>query len=217
MKAAEPVGQSETHSCFVRHQGIPGSKLSRLFGGRNTMNDEVVMEAPQNPAGPFMPEDDYGPERRSELIGVIADAPAALCKLVDGLLDEQLDVPYRNWTIRQIVHHLADSHVNSYVRFKWTLTEDRPTIKAYDEGRWAALQDARTGDVRAPLALLEGLHMRWVQLLRSMTGQQFAHSFIHPETGNTMSLNAALCYYAWHSRHHTAQIAWVCQREGWMR
>jgi hypothetical protein len=175
------------------------------------------MEPPQNPAGAFVPEDGYGPQRRSEFIAVLAEAPAALCKLVGGLVDMQLDVPYRNWTIRQIVHHLADSHVNSYVRFKWTLTEDQPTIKAYDEGRWAALEDAHTGAVGAPLALLDGLHGRWVQLLHSMTDQQFARKFMHPETGNTVSLNAALCYYAWHCRHHTAQIAWVCQRHGWVK
>jgi hypothetical protein len=175
------------------------------------------MEPPQNPAGAFVPEDGYGPQRRAEFIAALADAPAALRKLVADLPEEQLDVPYRDWTIRQIVHHLADSHVNSYIRFKWALTEDQPTIKAYDESRWAALQDARTGDIRAPLALLEGLHTRWVQLLRSLTEQQFARSFIHPETGDTVSLNAALCYYAWHCKHHTAQIAWVCKRQGLLR
>jgi uncharacterized damage-inducible protein DinB len=173
------------------------------------------MEPPQNPAGAFVPEEDYGPQRRAEFIASVAGAPAALRGLVAGLSEAQLDVRYRDWTIRQIVHHLADSHVHSYVRFKWALTEDRPTIKAYDEGRWAALEDARTGDVRAPLALLEGLHARWVQLLRSLTEQQFARSFVHPETGSTVSLNAALCYYAWHGRHHTAQIAWVCKQQGW--
>jgi hypothetical protein len=164
-----------------------------------------------------VPEDGHDPRRRAEFVAVLADAPAALHNLVAGLTDEQLDVPYRNWTVRQIVHHLADSHVNSYVRFKWALTEDRPTIKAYDEGRWAALADARTGDVRAPLALLAGLHLRWVQLLRSMAEEQFARTFFHPETGNTVSLNAALCYYAWHCKHHTAQIAWVGKKHGWLR
>jgi uncharacterized damage-inducible protein DinB len=176
-----------------------------------------MMEPPQNPAGAFVPEDGYDPQRRAEFIGILADAPATLRKLVGGLPDERLDVRYRNWTIRQIVHHLADSHVNSYIRFKWALTEDQPTIKAYDESRWAALPDARTGDIQAPLALLEGLHARWVQLLHSMTEQQFARAFIHPETGNTVSLNAALCYYAWHCKHHTAQIAWVCQQQGGLR
>lgn len=174
------------------------------------------MEPPQNPAGAFVPEEGYGPERRAEFIAILADAPAALRKLVDGLSNKQLDARYRNWTIRQIVHHLVDSHVNSYIRFKWALTEDEPTIKAYDENLWAALPDARMGDIRAPLALMEGLHAQWVQLLRLMTEQQFARAFLHPETGKTVSLNAALCYYAWHCKHHTAQIAWVCQRQGWL-
>lgn len=173
------------------------------------------MEAPQNPAGAFAPEDNYGPDRRDELIAVIANAPAGLRKAVAGLSEAQLDTPYKNWTIRQIVNHLADSHVNSYVRFKWTLTEDLPTIKAYDETHWAALEDSRTGDVRAPLALLDGLHARWVHLLRSMTPEQFARAFIHPQTGTTVTLSGALCYYAWHCRHHTAQISWLREQHGW--
>src|SRR5437867_2010858 len=144
------------------------------------------MQPPQNPAGEFVAEDSVGPERRAELIAVIECAPANLRKAVAGLSEDQLDTRYRNWTIRQIVHHLADSHVNSYIRFKWALTEELPTIKAYDEGRWAALDDSRTGDVQAPLALLEALHARWVQLLRSMTAAQFERSFLHPETGETV-------------------------------
>jgi hypothetical protein len=174
-----------------------------------------IMDAPLNPAGAFGPEETYGSVRREEFIAVIAAAPAALRNVVDGMSEDQLDTRFRNWTIRQIVHHVADSHVNSYVRFKWALTEERPTIKAYDEGRWAALEDARTGDVGAPLALLEGLHARWVQLLRSMTGEQFERSFIHPENGESVCLSAALCYYAWHCRHHTAQIQWLRQQRGW--
>jgi hypothetical protein len=162
------------------------------------------MEAPQNPAGAFVPEDNYGPERRDEFIAVIANAPAALRQAVAGLTEAQLDTHYRNWTIRQIVNHVADSHVNCYVRFKWTLTEDRPTIKAYFEDRWAALEDSRTGDVGLPLALLEGLHGRWVHLLHSLT-----------ESGQTVTLSAALCSYAWHCRHHTAQITWLRQQHGW--
>ena len=173
------------------------------------------MEAPQNPAGAFEPEENYGPQRREQFLAVIEMCPGALRRAVAGLSDAQLDTRYRNWTIRQIVHHLADSHVNSYIRFKWALTEELPTIKAYDEGRWAALDDSRTGDIQAPLALLEGLHARWVQLLRSLTEQQFGRSFIHPETGKTVSLSAALCSYAWHCRHHTAQITWLRQQHGW--
>src|SRR5215471_12389868 len=175
----------------------------------------TAMTPPQNPAGPFVPENNYDARRRAEFIAVIEHAPAALRVLVSNLNDGQLDTLYRNWTIRQIVHHLADSHVNCYIRFKWALTEDLPTIKPYDEGRWAALDDSRTGDIRVPLALLEGLHARWVQLLRSLSDEQFARSFFHPETNKTVSLNAALCSYAWHCRHHTAQIEWVCRQQGW--
>jgi hypothetical protein len=173
------------------------------------------MDAPQNPAGAFTPEDGYGPQRRDELIAVIEAAPAALRDAVAGLSEAHLDTRYRNWTIRQIVHHVADSHINSYVRFKWALTEDVPTIKPYDEGRWAVLEDARTGDVRLPLAFLEALHARWVQLLRSMTEAEFGRCFFHPETGQTVSLRAALASYAWHGRHHTAQIRWLRDQRGW--
>jgi DinB superfamily len=173
------------------------------------------MDAPQNPAGAFVAEDNFGPQRRDEFIAVIEKAPIALWTGVSGLSDDQLDTRYRNWTIRQIVHHLADSHVNSYIRFKWALTEEMPTIKAYDESRWAALEDSRTGDIHVPLALLEGVHARWVQLLRSMTDAQFARKFHHPETGQDVSLNAALCSYAWHCRHHTEQITWLRQQRGW--
>jgi uncharacterized damage-inducible protein DinB len=173
------------------------------------------MIAPQNPAGVYMLEPNLGPRRRAELIAEIEHAPASLLRVLAGFSEDQFDTPYRNWTIRQIVHHLADSHVNSYIRFKWTLTEEQPTIKAYDEGRWAALEDARSGDVRAPLALLEGLHARWLQLLRSLSKEQFARSFVHPETGDVVTLDAALCYYAWHGRHHTGQIQWLREQHGW--
>ncbi len=174
-----------------------------------------MKEAPQNPAGEFVPEEKVTSEGRAQLIGDLEKAPITLRQAVGGLSEKQLDTRYRNWTIRQIVHHIADSHVNSYVRFKWTLTEERPTIKAYDEGRWAALADARAGDIQAPLALLEGLHAQWVQLLCSITPEQFARGFTHPETGKSFSLNAALCYYAWHGKHHTAQITWLREQHGW--
>lgn len=173
------------------------------------------MDPPSNPAGLHVPEEGYSASRREELLGSIAAAPAVLRAAVAGLSPARLETRYRNWTIRQIVHHLADSHVNSYVRFKWALTEETPTIKAYDEGRWAELDDSRTADIAAPLALLEGLHARWVQLLRSMSEAQFSRSFIHPETGHTVRLDAALAYYAWHGRHHTAQITWLRERHGW--
>lgn len=173
------------------------------------------MEAPQYPAGPFVAEDNFDAHRREEFIGGIAQAPGLLRKAVAGLSEKHLDTLYKNWTIRQIVHHLADSHVNSYVRFKWTLTEETPTIKAYHEGLWAALPDSQQGDISAPLALIEGLHQRWVQLLKSMTPEQFSRSFLHPESGQLVSLGSALSYYAWHCKHHTGQIAWLRQNKGW--
>lgn len=173
------------------------------------------MKPPQNPAGAFAPEANDDPRRRAEFFAVIASCPAALRRAIAGLSEMQLDTRYRNWTIRQIVHHVADSHVNSYVRFKLALTEELPTIKPYDEGRWAALDDSRTGDIAAPLTLLDGLHACWVQLLRTLTDEQFARAFFHPETGQTVSLSAALGYYAWHGKHHTAQITWLRQQSGW--
>ncbi|MFO0969352.1 MAG: putative metal-dependent hydrolase [Gemmataceae bacterium] len=174
------------------------------------------MMAPQYPAGPFEPHPTaLDARRRAALIADLETAPAGFRAAVSGLADDQLDTPYRNWTIRQIVHHVADSHVNSYIRFKWALTEKQPTVKAYDEGRWAALEDSRTGDVSEPLSLLEGLHARWVQLLRSLSEEQFARSFIHPETDAVVSLDAALSYYAWHGRHHMAQVQWLREQNGW--
>ena len=172
-------------------------------------------EPPQDPAGPFRAETNYGEDRKQYFISTIEEAPLKLRGLVDGLTRVQLNTPYRNWSIRQIVHHLADSHVHSYIRFKWTLTEEQTTIKAYDEGAWALLEDSLTGPIDAPLALLEGLHKCWVQLLRMMTNEQYGRSFHHPESGKTVPLSEALCYYAWHCRHHTAQTEWLVDKHGW--
>lgn len=166
------------------------------------------MQPPQNPAGDFVPETNLSRARRDELIATIEQAPAAMRQAVADLSEEQLDTPFRNWTIRQIVHHLADSHVNIYIRFKWTLTEECPTIKAYDEGAWSALPDARTGAVQPALELLAAVHGRWIQLRRTMSDEQFTRAFFHPESHKTVTLDEALCYYAWHGRHHTAQVTW---------
>ena len=173
------------------------------------------MEPPLNPVGEFVKDENCSAERIAELIAEIERAPTALRNVVAGLSEEQLDTKYRNWTIRQIAHHLADSHVNSYVRFKWTLTEHQPTIKAYFEDRWVALEDSSAGAINTSLALYEAIHARWVQLLRTMKPADFARSFVHPETGQTVRLDAALCYYPWHARHHTGQIAWLRKQHGW--
>jgi DinB superfamily len=175
------------------------------------------MEPPQYPVGPDAPDENPTPERRSELIAEIGRAPALLRRAVAGLTDAQLDTRYKNWTVRQIVHHLADSHVNAYVRFKLALTEETPTIKPYDEGRWVELADERSGDVAVPLALLDALHAAWVGMLRSMSDDQFARTFFHPESNATVALPGALGSYAWHGRHHTGQIQWLRQRHGWGR
>jgi hypothetical protein len=171
------------------------------------------MEPPQFPAGPFQPVETFDASSRDRWIAEIEAAPGVLRDCVAGLSPARLDTKYKNWTIRQIVHHLADSHVHSYIRFKWTLTEETPTIKAYDEGSWAALDDSRTGDIAPALALLDGLHRRWVMLLRSMTMAQFSRAFLHPETGKLVSLSSALAIYAWHGKHHTAQIQWLLKNK----
>lgn len=173
------------------------------------------MEPPLNPAGEFVKLENLSQAEIIFLIDELEQAPIALRSAVADLSDAELDTKYRNWTIRQIVHHLADSHVNSYVRFKWTLTEDLPTIKAYFEDRWVSLEDSKSGPIDGSLALYEAIHARWVQLLRAMKFDDFARSFIHPETGQTVRLDGALSYYPWHARHHTGQILWLREYHGW--
>jgi uncharacterized damage-inducible protein DinB len=173
------------------------------------------MEPPQNPAGEYVKSEYLSQDEITSLIDEIEQAPVALRNAVSDLSEEQLNTKYRNWTIRQIVHHLADSHVNSYIRFKWALTEDRPTIKAYFEDRWVTLEDSRTGPIDKPLGLYDAIHARWVQLLRTMKPGDFARSFVHPETGQTVRLDAALSYYPWHARHHAGQILWLREQQGW--
>jgi hypothetical protein len=153
---------------------------------------------------------------RAEAIAVIADLPARLRSAVQGLSDAQLDTPYRpgGWTVRQVVHHLPDSHLNAFTRFKFALTEDSPQIKPYDEAKWAELPDGRTGPLAPSLALLDGLHARWVLMLRAMGPAEYDRQLVHPENG-VMTLNRMLALYAWHSRHHVAHITELKRREGW--
>ncbi|MEM6468128.1 MAG: YfiT family bacillithiol transferase [Planctomycetota bacterium] len=169
-------------------------------------------DPPRFPVGPFVSEP-LGPSRRRDCIAQLGRYPRELRAGVQGLGDSQLDEKYRNWTIRQIVHHIADSHLNSYVRFKWALTEDTPMIKAYDEGLWSDLVESRSGDVTPSIQLIDGLHARWCQLLSTLTDDQFGRCFLHPETNETNSLESALAYYAWHGAHHLGQIQWLRQRK----
>jgi len=168
------------------------------------------------PIGKFNLKTPAGPEDRPPLIAEIAAAPARYRDAVRGLTDAQLDTPYRpgGWTVRQVVHHLADSHLNSYIRFRLAVTEDSPTIKPYDQAKWAELSDAKTAPVELSLELIDGLHRRWAQLLSSFSDADFARTFRHPELG-VMRLDNTLAMYAWHCRHHAAHITGLRERMGW--
>lgn len=153
---------------------------------------------------------------RDEWIGTIAALPERLRAAVAGMNDARLDTPYRpgGWTVRQVVHHVPDSHMNAYVRFKLALTEDGPRIKPYDEAKWAELPDGRSGSITPSLAILDGLHARWTTLLRAMSDADFARTLEHPEHG-MLTLDRMLALYAWHSRHHVAHITELARRERW--
>lgn len=172
-------------------------------------------EDPRYPVGKFHAPAENTPAVRAEQIETLRLLPERLGAAVAGLNDAQLDTPYREggWTVRQVVHHFADSHANSYVRFKLALTEDWPTIKPYDEAAWARLPDSSL-PIEPSLAFMTGLHQRLVALLESMTEGDFERGFKHPERG-PMTLAANLALYAWHSRHHTAHITNLRARKGW--
>lgn len=167
------------------------------------------------PIGKFQPVENIADAQRRAFIAAIAETPEKLKAAVAGLNERQLDTPYRpgGWTVRQVVHHVPDSHMNAFVRFKLALTEDNPTIKAYDEARWAELADAKT-PVEPSLLLLESLHKRWILLLESLTPTEWQRTFRHPELG-TMTLDKNLQLYAWHGRHHVAHITALCERNNW--
>jgi len=170
----------------------------------------------QYPIGKFQWGGAITDEQRQQFIAQIEQAPAQLRQAVAGLSKEQLDTPYRpeGWTVRQVVHHLSDSHMNSYARFRLALTEDEPTIKPYDQARWAALEDARTAPVELSLTLLESLHSRWALLLRSLQAEDFARAFRHPEIG-ALNLDKYIGVVVWHGRHHIAHITSLRERMGW--
>jgi len=167
------------------------------------------------PVGKFHRVDTLSTAGRTRLIGEVADAPANLRAALKGLSESQLDTPYRpgGWTVRQVAHHVPDSHMNAFVRFKLALTEDEPTIKTYEESLWAHLADAKL-PVEPSLALLENLHTRWVALLKSLDEPEWKRRFVHPALG-PMSLEQTLALYAWHGRHHVAHVTSLREREGW--
>lgn len=175
------------------------------------------MTDPRYPVGPFVRKDELSADERRARIEEIAAAPARMREAVAGLSEAQLDTPYREggWSVRQVVHHVPDSHLNAYVRLKLALTENEPTIRPYDEALWAELEDSRITPTEVSLALLESLHARWVGLLRSMRDEDFRRTFKHPEHEGTPTLDFLVAMYAWHSRHHVAHITALRERMGW--
>ena len=171
---------------------------------------------PRFPVGKFVGLEKTAADDRQQFIAQIEEAPAKLRAAVQGLTDAQLDTPYRDggWTVRQVVHHLADSHMNAYVRYKLTITEDQPTVKPYDEKRWAELLDAKTAPIETSLTLLESLHRRWVMFLKSLSAADYARKLKHPELGEVV-LEKYLAMYAWHGRHHVAHITSLRERMRW--
>lgn len=167
------------------------------------------------PIGKFQLEEDITESMTEGWINEIEELPRLLQEAVKDLDNEQLDTPYRSggWTVRQVVHHLADSHMNAYIRFKLALTEESPLIKPYEEGKWAELPDNKL-PVGISLSLLEALHIRWVKLLRSLSPADLEKTFIHPDLGN-VSVGENIGIYAWHSRHHLAHITNLCIRKDW--
>lgn len=171
---------------------------------------------PRYPIGKFQMPDNVSSAKRAEAIREIAGTPQKIRAAVQGLNDAQLETPYREggWTVRQVVHHVPDSHMNAYVRWRLALTENEPTIKPYEEGAWAKLEDAAHSPVEVSLKLLEALHERWVTLLRSVKDNEFARTFCHPEHG-VRTLDWMLFLYVWHGNHHTAHITELRKQKGW--
>ena len=170
---------------------------------------------PQFPAGEFVLEVEYPQETKDALILELEDAANLVSKSIDGLTEEQLETKYINWTIRQIVHHLADSHVNAYIRFKWALTEAAPLIKSYNETKWSDLVDAKTVPTEVSISILRGLHSRWGALIRGLSADEMQKTYFHPELMKDVSLTEALPNYVWHTQHHTAQIRWIRDQHNW--
>ena len=170
------------------------------------------------PIGKFAYSGPLTPGDRTACIARIAAAPARLRAAVAGLSDAQLDTPYRpeGWTVRQVIHHVTDSHLNAYTRIRLALTEQNPIIRPYEEARWAELPDARSAPVAVSLALLDSLHVRWVLLLRQIGADQWGRTFIHPEQRREITLDELLAMYAWHGEHHVAHITALRGRMEWI-
>jgi uncharacterized damage-inducible protein DinB len=174
------------------------------------------MADPRFPIGKFHYEGSPSADVRKTLIAEIEQTPTAIRAAVRCLSPKQLDTPYRDggWSVRQVAHHVPESHMNAYIRFKLALTEDQPIIKTYDEDRWAKLADVESTPIEVSLDLLDNLHARWVVLLRSLDDQDWKRAFVHPEMG-VVPLEKNLALYAWHGKHHTAHITELRKRMQW--
>lgn len=188
-----------------------GEEMPEFFDAPGREPDEV-----RYPLGRFAPEPRIGAAKRRACIAELEALPAALRAAVEGLGADRLETPYRpgGWTVRQVVHHVADAHLNAYHRFKLALTEETPAVKTWDEAAWAELPDARGAALEASLSLVEGLHRRWVELLTSLDPEAFGRTFRHPEWGE-VGLDYLLQLYTWHGRHHVAQLGSLRRRSGW--
>ncbi|SDR11297.1 DinB superfamily protein [Chryseobacterium soldanellicola] len=178
------------------------------------MND---LDKKRFPIGEFEAPENICDTKLDENIKIIKDFPGKLKNLIEHFTDEQLDTPYRDggWTVRQVVNHLADSHINSFIRFKLALTEENPTIKPYNEAKWAELQDSINMPVKPAMRMLKGTHQRWVALLKSLTNKQLERTFHHPEKEKDHDLRYYIASYAWHCNHHFAHIDNLKTEKGW--
>jgi hypothetical protein len=174
------------------------------------------MEDLRYPIGKFTPKENHTTEEINAYIQRIENLPQRLENAVKGLSAAQLETPYRDegWTVRQVVHHVADSHMNAYIRIKWMLTEETPLIKAYDEKRWAETPETKA-DIQLSLSLLKALHSKWVVLLRNVKSTDLQKEFIHPETKKNVRMDNLFGSYAWHGEHHLAHITSLKERKGW--
>ena len=174
------------------------------------------MPDPRYPIGKFSFEEPLTAAQKKQYLNDIEQTPARLRTAVRGLSDEQLNTPYRDggWTVRQLAHHVPDSHMNAYIRFKLALTEDEPTIRPYMEDRWAELPESKQAPIDVSLALLDSLHQRWTLVLRNIPDADWKRTFRHPEMG-LLSLEKTLALYAWHGRHHVAHVTSLREKMGW--
>jgi uncharacterized damage-inducible protein DinB len=174
------------------------------------------MPDPRYPIGKFSFEGALTADQKKQYLNDIEQTPAQLRAAVRGLSDQQLNTPYREggWTVRQVAHHVPDSHMNAYIRFKLALTEDEPTIRPYMEDRWAELPESRQAPIDVSLALLDSLHQRWTMVLRNIGDADWKRTFRHPEMG-LLSLEKTLALYSWHGRHHVAHVTHMREKMGW--